>query len=51
MQENKKLHWDQKQNQQVIIFPICTIVHTYLDIMAVKDDHDISISDYKRNQP
>ena len=41
MQENKKCYWEQKNHQQVIIFPTRTIAHPFLDVVAVKYVHDI----------
>ena len=37
MQENTKWYWEQKHQQQVIIFPTGNIVHPCLDSMVVKD--------------
>ena len=39
-QEKTKLYWEKKQ-QQFIIVPLRTIVHPCLDVMAVKDVHNI----------
>ena len=40
MQENTNWYWEQKYQQQVIIFPTWTIVHPCLDVLAVKDVQD-----------
>ena len=44
MQEKINWYWQQKKQQQVITVTTKTIVHPCLDIVAVKDVHDISIS-------
>ena len=41
---------DQKQQQQVIIFPIHNIVHICIDFMVVKDVHNINRKKFNRNQ-
>ena len=41
----------EKQQQQVIIVPTQTILHTYLDVMVVKYVHDIPIIVCSRNEP
>ena len=50
MQENKKGYWEQKNHQQVNIFPTYTIVHPFLDVVAVKYVHDIPRFFCNRNQ-
>ena len=50
MQEENNWDWDQKQQQQVIIFPTRTIVHPCLDVMTVKDVHDIPRSICNKKQ-
>ena len=40
MQEKTKLYWEQKQQQQVIIFPKRTILHPCLDVIVEKYVHD-----------
>ena len=35
-------YWEQRQNQKVIIFETLTIIHPCIDVVAVKDVHDIS---------
>ena len=41
MQENINWYWYQKQQQNVITVPTKTILHTYIDVVAVKYVHDI----------
>ena len=50
MQENKKRYWEQKNRQQVIIFPTRTIAHPFLDVVAVKYVHGIPRNFCNRNQ-
>ena len=50
MQENTNWYWEQKNQQQVIIFPTRTIVHQFLDVMAVKDVYDTPKIICNRNQ-
>ena len=49
MQENTNWYWDQKNHQQVLIYPTQTIVHPCIDVVAVKDVHDIPKSICNRN--
>ena len=49
MKEKANWYWDQKNQQQVIIVPTRTIVHTCLDVVAVKYVHDITRSICSRN--
>ena len=37
----KKWYWEQKNQQQAIVFPTLTIVHQFLDIVLFKDDYNI----------
>ena len=50
MKENKKWYWENKNQQQVIIFITWTIVHTCLELVTVKYVHNIPRSVYSRNQ-
>ena len=50
IQENKKWYWELKQKQQAIVVPSHTIVHQYIDVMAVKYVQDIPRSICNRNQ-
>ena len=49
MQENTNCCWYQKKKKQVNIFPTRTIVHTCLDVVAIKYVHDIPKSIWNRN--
>ena len=49
MQENTNYYWDHKKQQQVIIVPTWTIAHPCIDVVAVKDVHDIPKSIFNRN--
>ena len=50
MQENIYFNWEHKHKQQVIIIPTQTIVHPFLDVVAVKYVHNITRSVCNRNQ-
>ena len=41
IQENTKWYWEKKKHQKVIISTTRTIVHPCLDVVTVKDVHDI----------
>ena len=41
MQEKTNWYWDQKEQQQVIIYSTQNIVHPYLDFVAIKYVNDI----------
>ena len=41
MQEKTNWYWEQKNHQQLIIFPTQTILHPCLDVVAVKCVHYI----------
>ena len=49
IQEKINWYWDHKKQQQVIIFPKLTIVHTCLDVGVVKDIRDIPKNICNRN--
>ena len=44
IQEKRNWYWDKKHQEKVIIVPTWTIVQSCLDVMAVKDVHDITRS-------
>ena len=44
MQEKPNRYWEQRNQQEVIIFPTRTIVHPCIDVLAVKYVHDITKS-------
>ena len=48
-QENTNWYWEQKSRQQVIIAPTWTILYPCLDVVSVKDVHDIPKIIYNRN--
>ena len=50
IQEKTNWYWDQKKQQQVIIFPTWTIVHPCIGVVELKDVHDIPKSICNRNQ-
>ena len=50
MQEKTKCYWEQKNQQQVIVFLTHTIIYPCIDVMAVKYIDDINTSVSNRNQ-
>ena len=50
MQENTNWFWEQKNQQQVIIVSTRNILHSCIDVVAVKDDNDIPRCICNRNQ-
>ena len=41
MRESTNWFWDQHSQHQVITMPTCTILHPQLDVIVIKDIHDI----------
>ena len=50
IQEKKNCYWEGENNQQLIVVPTHTIVHTCLNVFVVKDVHDITRGVFNINQ-